>query len=370
MPITQSLNRRSILPLDSLMLDIDAENVIGNIALDASPFGNNGIINGGVSVVDGIGGGKAFLFNGSTGYIDFGNILGFERTDAFSVSCWVNVITTGKENSIFSKMNFTSPYPGLYSCIGSTNNYKIYLLGQTTTSRIFTYATQAINLNNWYHLVFTYDGSSNVNTIMLYKDTIIQSKTISNNALDTTILNTVNFLIGGRTGTTTQYFSGFIQNFKLFNKELNSQEVRALYDEYRPGEIVLYSSEVVGNTGSPTAAQVTFTPISIPDLESFVDKGYLKIDMKCTNYANLRSTIDYSCVELGSLASYDVEEWYYNIIPNGHSLTDSYQTFYFPLKTFLKYPTFRSYNIQRIRVYFYFTTGTGQVSWKNASIIL
>lgn len=40
------------------------------------------------------------------------------------------------------------------------------------------------------------------------------------------------------------------------------------------------------------------------------------------------------------------------------------------IKDFYKLSTFRNDNIQRIRVFFYFTTGTGTVSWKNASIIL
>lgn len=232
MPITQSLNRRSILPLDSLMLNIDAENVIGNIALDASPFGNNGIINGGVSVVDGIGGGKAFLFDGSTGYIDFGNILGFERTDAFSVSCWVNINATSKWHAIYSKMNYTSPYTGHSFYISTTNTLKQYIMGTSTASGLDCNGISSINLNNWYHVVMTYDGSSNCNTLQFYLNSIIQSKTVTTNALGTSILNSINFLIGKRTDKTTENFSGYIQNFKVFNKELNPQEIDILYKSY------------------------------------------------------------------------------------------------------------------------------------------
>lgn len=367
MSIKQSINKYSQIPLDSLMLDIDAENVIGNVALDASPFGNNGIINGGVSVVDGIGGGKAFLFDGSTGYIDFGNILGFERTDAFSVSCWVNINATDKLHAIYSKMNHTSPYTGHSFYILTTNALKHYLNGNSLTSRLDCDGITTVNLNNWYHITITYDGSSNCNTLQFYLNSTIQSKGIVTNALDTSITNTINFLIGGRTGITTQYFSGFIQNFKLFNKELNPQEVRALYDECRAGEIILYSNEAVGNTGSPTVAQVTFTPISIPDLESFIDKGYLKIDIKCTNYVNFTGN-DHS-IEIGSLTNCDTEELgLVNLSLYG--ITDIYKTFYFPLKNFYMCPNFRPTYIQRIRIYFYVSSGTGQVSWKNASIIL
>lgn len=370
MSITQSLNRRSILPLDSLMLDIDAENVIGNVALDASLFGNNGIINGGVSVVDGIGGGKAFLFDGSTGYINFGNILGFERTDAFSVSCWVKYNSTSNDKTIFSKLMSATPYTGYEFYVNHTDgNYITYIMNTHQSNSLSTIVSAA-PAATWNHVVFAYDGSSLAGNLKIYKNCVLtEASTIVCNSLSASIQNTVNFLIGMRNGLAFP-FSGYIQNFKMFNKELNPQEVRMLYEECRPSEIILYSNESVGNTSNPTVVQVTFTPISIPNLESFIDKGYLKIDIKCTNYLNLKKYGENSSIELGSGLYADKEEWHLDNIAINYLITDAYKTFYFPLNNFGKFSDFNSLTIQRIRVYFYYTTGTGQVSWKNASIIL
>ena len=74
--------------------------------------------------------------------------------------------------------------------------------------------------------------------------------------------------------------------------------------------IELYLSETVGGASNPTQATALFTVIvPIPELPLYVSRAALKIDIKCTNYLNLKKDGENSSIELGSGLYWDKEEW-------------------------------------------------------------
>ena len=83
--------------------------------------------------------------------------------------------------------------------------------------------------NRWYHLTCTYNGQQGSVGREIYVDGQLLSTSHSGNLADLNITNsTLN--VGGFSGTSTTYmFSGFIANFRLFNRALTSDEVWQLY---------------------------------------------------------------------------------------------------------------------------------------------
>jgi len=88
-----------------------------------------------------------------------------------------------------------------------------------------------VNLENdrWYHLTCTYNGEQGGNGRDIYLDGQRLSTSHSGNSADLNITNsTLN--VGGFSGTTPTYqFSGFIANFRLFNRVLSTDEIYQLY---------------------------------------------------------------------------------------------------------------------------------------------
>ena len=95
--------------------------------------------------------------------------------------------------------------------------------------------------DRWYHLTCTYNGTQGSAGREIYVDGQRLSTTHSGNLADLNITNsTLN--VGGFSGTSTTYmFSGFIANFRLFNRVLTSDEIYQLYayqkEEFGHGDL-------------------------------------------------------------------------------------------------------------------------------------
>ena len=53
---------------------------------------------------------NCFSFNGSTQYVNLGNIANFERTDVFSIECWFK--TTVDDRQLVTKTDNETPFKG------------------------------------------------------------------------------------------------------------------------------------------------------------------------------------------------------------------------------------------------------------------
>ncbi len=113
----------------------------------------------------------------------------------------------------------------------SSTNYKLYLNG---TSIVFslkiggtqyteTYAA-GLTINNWYLLDFTYDGTN----MSLYIDGVLkQSWTHAGTITDDGSYNNIYL---GWTGSGSEYFSGWMDELRMYNRALTSDEINNRYD--------------------------------------------------------------------------------------------------------------------------------------------
>lgn len=194
---------------------VDGVTATANVGITASPFLANTY---------------SMQFDGVNDYIDLGNILNFERTDAFSISAWCYFDATGTM-SIFSKLENTAPFRGYSLFQSSTSVLNFYLTNDNSPSnRIAVYANlPSPTTSAWKHIIVTYDGSSNASGVNFYVNGSVLSKTISIDTLSATIITSTNANIGARAGA-SEFFNGKIDEVAIWNTALSSDAVQEIYD--------------------------------------------------------------------------------------------------------------------------------------------
>lgn len=158
------------------------------------------------------------LFDGDDDYINYGNILNKERTDAFFIEL------TFKKNStdtgiLIGNLDSYTPHTGFEIAVESTGKISCTLCNTYPDNRISVATTNSIYNDNKFHkLKFEYDGSSDANGINFYVDDILVPKTINDNTLTSSILTSNSLLVGIRDSLDFP-FNGIISNIN-FNNEL------------------------------------------------------------------------------------------------------------------------------------------------------
>ena len=179
--------------------------------------------------------GAGAYFNGSTSNIDIGAVLPNTDTNC-SASAWVYIDSgfTSGNKTIIGAASSTSGTEGalrLQLTYVSSNTYQITLAKTTGTSGTNFYygsswSSSTINVNQWYHIIGTYNSTNRLAKIYL-NGSLVESKNLTNSASVTSVTNV---LIGGQRINVANW-SGKIDQVRIFQKELSSSEVSTLYAE-------------------------------------------------------------------------------------------------------------------------------------------
>jgi hypothetical protein len=209
-----------------------------NRALDASPSRNDGTITNmstSTSPAQGILG-QALKFDGVDDYINVGDpangSLDFDVANPFSISAWVNRSQKGSTVGIVYKRTSVSSGYDFSIVLGDKLAFN---LGDNFGAGNFIgiqTANGISNIDQWYHVVMTYNGSSSTSGISMYIDGVKQSLDLAfatNNFGGGSSLTTDPFTIGARESGTSRQFNGRIDEVRMYNRALSDSEVRQLY---------------------------------------------------------------------------------------------------------------------------------------------
>ncbi|MFA5484773.1 MAG: LamG domain-containing protein [Candidatus Pacearchaeota archaeon] len=202
-----------------------------NGAKDLTPYGNHGTAQGGIT----IGGvedrkGKsdgATNFDGVDDYIDCGNPNILQMKDIFSVSVWFKINDLNNHHEVVRKGAGLSS-PGNYGwAISYADTKTIYFDTYESSGTRHNVVLSYPQDNNWHHLVCIF----NRGIMSCYLD-FSNSKTSYGDFL---IGNTgYNLRFSGTSGW--QFFSGSISDVRIYNRALSEDEIKLLFDSYKPKE--------------------------------------------------------------------------------------------------------------------------------------
>jgi len=172
--------------------------------------------------------GAAAVFNGSSSEISFGNQNWFDNN--FSASLWINInsLSGSALQMIMSKRNnsdYTDPLSVyVYEASHSSQPNKIRAQIGEGSSSCAIYLNTTATAGSWIHLVFTFDGT----TLKGYFNGALETTDTFSGTRQT---NSSSIRIGNKYNTNGDYpFDGSIDQVRIFNDSLTSDEVSKLYN--------------------------------------------------------------------------------------------------------------------------------------------
>ena len=217
--------------------------------------GNDGTVTGTTTFVAGKPGlGQAFSFNGAT-RISLANEadFDFDRMNPFSFSTWAKFDTLGTGSALFSKFQSPTAPRGILLQKISSNLLQFAISNTATTNELVVNGNTALTSGVWYHIVFTYDGSSSPSGVKIYLNNVIQTNTIVRNNLVSTTLNNISPIIGAY-GANLIPITGKMDSARFYDKELTSSEVSALFNEDVLGVSLTTPTQSTTQLTSPVVA--------------------------------------------------------------------------------------------------------------------
>lgn len=184
---------------------------------------------------------KSLLFDGVSNYVTMGDVLGFDRTDPFSISAWIKVGAGG--GSFVSKMETTGTIRGYDIGIDEGDSFRVTWIlrhDQATLDRMFIKSTTTgLNDGQWHHVVVTWDGdvAGGVAGANIYLDGALDTPITVTDGLTGTLLNSIPFNISGRNNGVAEVYSGGIDEVAVYDKELSADEVAQLYNGGWPADL-------------------------------------------------------------------------------------------------------------------------------------
>ena len=185
---------------------------------------------------------KSVLFDGVNETINCGtdSTLDLERTDTFSISTWFKISNVTASRELCGKVNSVSN--GGYECfLLQTTGELRFSLRNTGGNRLLVETNNTFDDGVWHHVVFTYDGSSTAAGVTIYVDGSSEALTTVIDALSASISVVNNFYIGSRNAT-ANFCLGNIDELSIYDEELTSGEVTAIYNSGSPNNLSLLAS--------------------------------------------------------------------------------------------------------------------------------
>ena len=200
---------------------------------------------------------QGFSFDGVNDYVDLGDVLDNDGTQAQSVSFWVNLNSTSTQ-AFVSKIDQGTPFNGW--SVGTVNNKINYIFANNITTGVYVQVENStvITTGTWYHVVATYDGSKSASGVKVYIDGSIGTQNILKDTLSTNSTSStgVKATISSRDGGFL-FTNGIIDEVGIWNRELSASEVTELYNsgsglQYPTGILPLWNDLLAYYTADNT----------------------------------------------------------------------------------------------------------------------
>jgi hypothetical protein len=199
----------------------------GNVAFDGVASSDGTLGTGVTRVLGHLGG--ALAFDGSSGRVDIaGTVKYATHTAPFSLSAWANLTTFNGVNHAPDIMQIatdgsTSPFHVLWS---NAPPFDGMSTGDGDGSWIATHTNAEPSLGIWHHVVLVFDGvdAQSLASFTYYLDNVVQS--LVSTAGYTSQSNVSR--IGAAEGV-LNYWTGMIDDVRIYNRALSSGDVAALF---------------------------------------------------------------------------------------------------------------------------------------------
>jgi len=170
--------------------------------------------------------GRAFKFDGKGDYIDAGEAVSLEWTNAFSYGAWAKFEPKG--GAILSKMEDAPGYRG-FDLLVEDGKISAHLASEWPDNAIKVMTKATWSKDYWHHVMITYDGSKKAAGVKLYVDGKVAPVDVKTDKLTGTITNHAPLILGKRIKSLP--LNGRIDEVRFYSRVLKEKEVKALAHE-------------------------------------------------------------------------------------------------------------------------------------------
>ena len=237
----------------------------GTTAADSSAYDNDGTLIGVPEWVSGYFNG-GLDFNGVSDYVDCGNDVSLDITDAITLAAWVDTNDSGNsEHNPYVTKGDTS-----YAIKHHTSNSIQFFIYDGTWYTVNNIIDDSFN-DDWHHVAGTYDGIQ----LKLYVDGVLSGIT---NHIGSIASDTYNVNIGRNSQNTDRFYEGLIDDVRIYNKALSQPEVLSIMDgtlgsvsNYHPitSPAELYVGEAQGSR------KIDFKDLAVMAADSWLEEPLL-----------------------------------------------------------------------------------------------
>ncbi len=165
--------------------------------------------------------GQALSLRGGTNeFLDLGQAVSFENTNAFSYGAWVKL--HGKAGAVLSKMEAGPGHRGFDLLINDAK-VEVHLVHKFPDNAIKVVTRDGLPTNTWLHLMVTYDGSNKAGGLRLFVDGKSRPLDTPTDKLSASIRAGAALLIGARGDSFA--FNGLVDDVRFYHRRLKSEEV-------------------------------------------------------------------------------------------------------------------------------------------------
>ncbi|MCH2131269.1 MAG: DUF1553 domain-containing protein [Pirellulaceae bacterium] len=168
--------------------------------------------------------GQAVMFDGST-YVEVGDVAAYDYEDPFSVVAWIYPDASAG-GAIVSRMESDTNERKGFSVELHDGHIHVNVVRRWLDDCLRVRSVRKVTPEQWQHVVSTYDGSKLFGGIVLYLDGEPLELEVIVNDLQQPFMADEPFRIGSR--GTQERFHGRIDDVRLFDRVLQSKEVRTL----------------------------------------------------------------------------------------------------------------------------------------------
>lgn len=200
---------------DTLILYFSFDELDGDMAVDHSQYGNNGVLNGAPELVDGKFG-KAMKFNGTSDWVEVPHDTSLNVESGVTVMAWINPERlSGPNNAQWQGILSKGNSPRSYSFYTETANQCLHFsAGGGSTCNV------QLAVNEWQHVVGQVDSDFHKYWI----NGEFAGESGGKSALPGTA-DTSNVFVGTSAEGASRLFQGLIDEVRIWNRALSEEEV-------------------------------------------------------------------------------------------------------------------------------------------------
>lgn len=224
--VTITVNNEAPAPDLVLYMELTNDNPADGVD-DSSSYNNDGTINGNVSLTTDRNGNanSAYNFDGSGDLVSIPHSSSFD-TDTVTVAAWIYQNEAG-DDRVVCKASGTAIADHIFSLgvVNTAANQSVVRTRLATDSGSYSFdSTTTFSTNTWNHLAFTYDGQS----VHIFINGVERDTFNATGLLQKTSIPVV---IGNVDLINNRYFSGKIDDVKVYNYALSAANIASLASE-------------------------------------------------------------------------------------------------------------------------------------------